>query len=77
MRMSQAPISGAQCQDQRQWAHSETQEAASDHQETLIDCEGDQALAQVAPGGCGVSITGDTQKLSGHGPAPLGLDGPA
>jgi len=26
--------------------------------------EGDQALAQVAQGGCGVSILGDTQKLS-------------
>jgi len=38
----------------------------------LFYCEGNQALAQVAQGGCGLSTLGDTEKLPGHclgGPA--------
>ncbi|KAK4817982.1 hypothetical protein QYF61_003635, partial [Mycteria americana] len=35
--------------------------------EHCLHCEGDQALAQVAQRGCGVSIPGDTQNPSGHG----------
>lgn len=62
---------------QRQRAHPGTQEAPSKHQETFFHCEGDQALAQVAQGGDGFSILGDTQKLSGHGPRQLALCGPA
>jgi len=38
---------------------------------------GDQALAWVAQGGCGVSIFGDTQKLSGHGPGQAAVGVPA
>jgi len=38
--------------------------------------EGDQALAQVANGGCGVSIFGNIQKPSIHGPGQLALGGP-
>ena len=49
-------------------AQTETQEALSEHQEALSYCDGDQALEQVAQRGCGISILGDTQKLSGHGP---------
>ena len=37
----------------------------------------DQALAQVAQGGCGVSTLGDIQKPSGHGPWQPALGGPA
>jgi len=38
---------------------------------------GDQPLAQVVQGGCGVSILGDIQKPSGHGPEQAALGGPA
>ena len=56
---------------------NETQEALSEYQETLFHCEGGQALAQVAQGGCGVSILADTQKPPEHGPGRLAVDGPA
>lgn len=46
---------------------NETQGALSEHQETPLHCEGDQTLSQVAWWDCGVSILGNTQKLSGHG----------
>jgi len=45
---SQALFSGAQCQDQRQWAQTETQEVPSERQEMLFSGEGGQAMAQVA-----------------------------
>jgi len=41
---SQALLGGAQWQDQRQWAQTETQQVLLEHQETLFYCEGDQAL---------------------------------
>jgi len=40
-------------------------EIPSQDQETLFHCEGDRAQVQVAQRGCGVSMLGDTQKLSG------------
>ena len=72
---SQALFSGAKCQDNRQWAQTETQEAPSEHQETLFQCAGE--LAQVAQGGCGVFILGDIQKPPGHSPEQLALGGRA
>ncbi|KAK4817922.1 hypothetical protein QYF61_002763 [Mycteria americana] len=48
--------------DQGQWAQTETQEGPTERLETLFYCEGDRALAQIAQGGCGVSILGDVQK---------------
>jgi len=45
---SQAPLSGPQSQNKRQWAEIETQETPSEHQEELLCCVGDEALAQVA-----------------------------
>ena len=39
-----------------------------DHQESLFHCEGGEALGQDAQRGCGVSILGGIQKLSGHCP---------
>ena len=33
--------SGVQCQNQRQWPQTETQEVPSKYQETLSYCEGD------------------------------------
>ena len=53
---SQALFSDAQWQDKRQWAQTETQKVASEHQETLFYCEGDRALAQIAKRGHGVSM---------------------
>jgi len=38
---SQALPSGAQCQDQRQWAQNEIQEVPTEHQETFFYCEDD------------------------------------
>ena len=70
-RQSQALFSGAQWQDQSHLAQTETQEVASQHQETLFHCEGDWGLAKVTQGGCRVSIHGDIQKPSGHGPGQL------
>ena len=72
-RQNQALFSGAQWQDNRQWAQTETQEVL-EHQETFFHCESDQAVAQR---GGGVSIPGDIQKLSGHSPEPPGLGGHA
>ena len=40
-------------------------------------CEDDQARAQAAQGGCGISTHGDIQKPSGHGPGQLAQGGPA
>jgi len=54
---SQTLFSGAQWQDNRQWAQPETQEAPFKCKKRLY-CEDDWALAQVAQGGCGVSILG-------------------
>lgn len=36
MRELGSPFSGAEWQNQRQWAQSETQEVPSEHQETLM-----------------------------------------
>jgi len=55
----------------------ETQDVHSEHQERLGYCEGDRAVAQVARRGYGVSIFGDFQKPSGHGPGQLALGDPA
>jgi len=73
---SQALLSDAQWQDQSQWAPTEIWEVASEHQEILFHCEGDQALAQVVQGGGGVSVLGDTEKPSRHGPGQTALAGP-
>jgi len=43
----------------------------------FFNCEGDKALVQVAQACCGVTIFGDTKKMSGHGPRQLILGGPA
>lgn len=51
---SQALLSSAQGQAQRQWAQTGAQEAPSEHQEALLCCAGVGA-AQVAHRGCGVS----------------------
>ena len=66
-----------------QWCPVTGQEAMGTHRHTgdslwtLFYCEHHWALAQVAQRGCGVSLLGDIQKPSGHGPGQLALGGPA
>lgn len=38
-----------------------TEEAPSEHQQTLFDCEGGQVLAQAAQAGSGISLFGEIQ----------------
>lgn len=52
---------------------SETQEILCEQQETLLYCEGNQALTQGAQRGCGISIFGDISSPSGRGPALCGF----
>lgn len=59
---SQDLFSGAQ----RQWPQTEAQEVSSGHQETLLYCVDAKVLAQVSQISCGVSFTGNSQKLSGY-----------
>ena len=54
-RQSQALSSASQWQDKRQWAQTETQGVSSKHQEALLYCAGNGALAQIAQRGCGGS----------------------
>jgi len=66
-RQSQALFSGAQRQDKKQRAQTETQDVPSENEETLFYCKGDHALAQVTQRDGGVPILGHIQKPSGHG----------
>lgn len=69
--------SGAQCQDQRPWVHTETQDIPSKHQGTVLHCGSDWALTLVAKRGCGVSTGGNSEKKnSGRGPGQQGPWGP-
>lgn len=67
-RWSQVLSRNAQGWDQSWWAHAETQQMQSEHQEMVFYWEVDKELAQVAQKGCGVSIVGDTQTQSWHHP---------
>ena len=73
---SQAFSSGAQCQDERQWSQTETQEVSSEHQETLFYCEGNWALERVVQRACGIFYLADIQKLSLQGPGQPSLGDP-
>ena len=73
-RWRQAFFSGAQWQDQRQSAQSETQEVPSEYDEALFHCDSYWELVHVAQWGCGVSLIWDIQKPS---PGKLALGGPA
>lgn len=54
-----------------------TQEELSEHQDKLFHGKGGQTLAQVFPRGCEVSVLGDTQKPSRHGPEQPASGSPA
>lgn len=75
---SQALFSGASCQDTRQWAPTETQEAPPDQEEMLLHCPGGRTLKQVVQRSSSVILlfTG-LQQPCGHGsgqPAAGGCD---
>lgn len=76
-RLSQPLVSGAQWQEQKQQAQTETQEVPPECKETCFHCDSNCTWDQVAQRGCGVYIHGDTQKLSGPGPEQLAPDEPA
>lgn len=59
------------------WVQTETRKVASEYQETLSHCDGDQTLAQVAQEACGSSILGDNQKSCGDGSGQLAVNDPA
>jgi len=73
----QTHFSGAQRQDKGQWAQTEAEEVPSEHEEELLDFEGDGALEQAAQGGCGVSFSGDIQHPPGQGPVQPAVGEPA
>jgi len=73
----QTLFSGAQQQDQGQWAQSAAQEVPSEPEEELFHSEGDGALAQVPQRGCGVSFSGDIEDPPGQGPMQPALGDPA
>ncbi|KAJ7403055.1 hypothetical protein BTVI_80997 [Pitangus sulphuratus] len=72
-RMDQALLGGAEQKDNGKLAESDAQEIPPEYEEELLSCTGDRALEQVAQRGCGVSLTGDCQELSGHSPVPCAL----
>lgn len=48
----------------------------SEQKEKPLYCEDDRAVAQVAQRGCGVSFSGNTQKLSRQNPGQCTLGNP-
>lgn len=73
-RWNQDISSGVCLEDHEQWAKTGTRDVLSEHQETLLYCEVDWALAQVAQKGGGVPILRDSQKPTGCGPGQPALD---
>jgi len=49
----------------------------TEHEEELLPSEGDEALAQAAQGGCGVSFSGDIPAPPGQGPVQPAVGDPA
>lgn len=64
-------------QDKAQWAQTGTWKMPPEHKEGFLSCEGDGALGQTASRGCGISSSGDIQKLSQHDPVQAALGEPA
>lgn len=60
-------LSGGQWQDKVK-AQTEMQEILFTRKEHHFCCEGGQTLKQAPQRACGISVFGDIQNLSGHGP---------
>lgn len=71
-----APDPG-KCPGGKAWAQTEAREVPSVHQEMHFHCEGDQTLAHISQGGCGISILGDTKKPAEHAHEQPAVGGPA
>ena len=70
-------FSGAQWQDKGQRAQTEAYAVPPEHEEDILDLEGEGALAQDARGGCGISFSGDIQEPPGQGPVHPAVGDPA
>jgi len=60
-----ALFSGAQQQNKWQWRQTATQEGLHEHEEELLDFEGNKLLEQAAQKGCVVPFSGGIQDLPG------------
>ena len=58
-------IGVAKPQDKRQQEETDAQEVPPEYKEECLYCAGNRALEQGAQRGCGISLTGDLQELSG------------
>lgn len=68
-RGNQTLLSSSHWQDKRQWVQFRRHETPSEQKKNLFFyCEGDQTLEKVSQGGCTLSVSGDTQNLTGQGP---------
>ncbi|KAK4827437.1 hypothetical protein QYF61_017994 [Mycteria americana] len=56
-----------------QWAQTETQDISFQQKKQLSHFEGDRTVEQVVLRSCGISILGDIQNPTGHGPEQLAL----
>ncbi|XP_067150701.1 LOW QUALITY PROTEIN: muscular LMNA-interacting protein [Apteryx mantelli] len=56
---------------------TETQEISPEHKKTLLHCEGDRTLEQVAQRGCRISILGDIKDPAERDPVQCALGDPA
>ena len=69
--------SGAQRQDKGQRAQTGAWEVPAEHEEELLQSEGDGDLTQAVQGGCAVSFSGDIPDPPGRGAVQPALGDPA
>jgi len=74
---AQSHFSGAQQQDKGQRTQTEAQEVPSEHEEELLQSEGDGALEKAAQGGCGVFLSEDIQDPPKRSPVQPAVGAPA
>ncbi|KAJ7426176.1 hypothetical protein WISP_18140 [Willisornis vidua] len=69
----QSFLHDAKQKDKRQQAEIGAQKVPPEYEKELLYCASDQALEQASQSGCGVSLTGDVQELSGCNPVQPAL----